>query len=98
MSGALILPFDDVEHAIAAANATWAGLCSSVWTEDLDRAANVGARLSSGYTWVNNHGAAYLDERAPFGGLRGSGLGREMGIAGLREFMDTHSVSFPMSS
>jgi acyl-CoA reductase-like NAD-dependent aldehyde dehydrogenase len=90
-----ILPFDDTEDAIAAANDTWAGLCSSVWTEDPKRAAVVGARLSSGYTWVNNHGAAFLDERAPFGGLRSSGLGREMGIQGLREFMDTHSVSFP---
>jgi acyl-CoA reductase-like NAD-dependent aldehyde dehydrogenase len=90
-----ILPFDDVEDAIAAANNTWAGLCSSVWTQDPKRAAEVGARLSSGYTWVNNHGAAFLDERAPFGGLRSSGLGREMGILGLREFMDTHSVSFP---
>ncbi len=90
-----ILPFDDVEDAIAAANDTWAGLCSSVWTEDPQRAAEVGARLSSGYTWVNNHSAAFLDERAPFGGLRSSGLGREMGIEGLREFMDTHSVSFP---
>jgi acyl-CoA reductase-like NAD-dependent aldehyde dehydrogenase len=90
-----ILPFDTVDDAIDAANDTWAGLCSSVWTEDPEEAARVGARLSSGYTWVNNHSAAFLDERAPFGGLRGSGLGREMGIEGLREFMDTHSVSFP---
>jgi acyl-CoA reductase-like NAD-dependent aldehyde dehydrogenase len=91
-----ILVFDDVEDAITAANDTWAGLCSSVWTEDPARAASVGARLSSGYTWVNNHGAAFLDERAPFGGLRSSGTGREMGVEGLREFMDTHSVSFPV--
>lgn len=90
-----IIAFDDIDAAVEAANDTWAGLCSSVWTEDLQRAAAVGARLSSGYTWVNNHGAAFLDERAPFGGLRSSGLGREMGIEGLREFMDTHSVSFP---
>jgi acyl-CoA reductase-like NAD-dependent aldehyde dehydrogenase len=91
-----ILPFDDVDDAIAAANDTWAGLCSSVWTEDRRRAAEVGARLASGFTWVNNHSAAFLDERAPFGGVRGSGFGREMGIEGLREFMDTHSVSFPV--
>lgn len=93
-----IIAFDDVEDAIAAANDTWAGLCSSVWTDDPARAADVGGRLSSGYTWVNNHNAAFLDERAPFGGLRSSGLGREMGIHGLREFMDTHSVSFPSPS
>ena len=67
----------------------------------VDRGPGAGRRRSapgcrSGYTWVNNHSAAFLDERAPFGGLRGSGFGREMGIEGLREFMDTHSVSFPV--
>jgi acyl-CoA reductase-like NAD-dependent aldehyde dehydrogenase len=90
-----ILPFDDVEDAMARANNTWSGLCSSVWTADLDRAAALAARLRTGYTFVNAHGAAHLDERAPFGGLNQSGLGREMGIEGIREFMDTHSVGFP---
>ncbi|NEK84697.1 aldehyde dehydrogenase family protein [Blastococcus saxobsidens] len=90
-----ILPFDDVEDAVARANDTWSGLCSSVWTEDLDRAAQIGAQLRTGYTFVNCHGAAFLDERAPFGGFNHSGFGREMGIEGLREFMDTHSVGFP---
>jgi acyl-CoA reductase-like NAD-dependent aldehyde dehydrogenase len=90
-----ILPFDDEEDAIARANDTWSGLCSSVWTEDLCRAAQVAARLRTGYTFVNAHGAAHLDERAPFGGFNQSGIGREMGIEGIREFMDTHSVGFP---
>lgn len=90
-----IMPFDDVEDAVARANDTWSGLCSSVWTADMDRAAEIGARLRTGYTFVNCHGAAFLDERAPFGGFNHSGFGREMGIEGLREFMDTHSVGFP---
>jgi acyl-CoA reductase-like NAD-dependent aldehyde dehydrogenase len=90
-----ILPFDDDEDAIARANDTWSGLCSSVWTSDLDRAAVVAARLRTGYTFVNAHGAAHLDERAPFGGFNHSGMGREMGIEGVREFMDTHAVGFP---
>ncbi len=90
-----ILPFDDVDDAVARANDTWSGLCSSVWTADLDRAAGISARLRTGYTFVNCHGAAFLDERAPFGGFDHSGMGREMGIEGLREFMDTHSVGFP---
>ncbi len=90
-----ILPFDDVDDAVARANDTWSGLCSSVWTADLDRAAAVAARLRTGYTFVNAHGAAHLDERAPFGGLHHSGMGREMGIEGLREFQDTHAVGFP---
>jgi acyl-CoA reductase-like NAD-dependent aldehyde dehydrogenase len=90
-----ILPFDDEDDAVARANDTWSGLCSSVWTEDRDRAAAIAARLRTGYTFVNSHGAAHLDERAPFGGFDQSGMGREMGIEGIREFMDTHSVGFP---
>jgi acyl-CoA reductase-like NAD-dependent aldehyde dehydrogenase len=90
-----ILPFDDEEDAVVRANDTWSGLCSSVWTADLDRAAALATRLRAGYTFVNAHGAAHLDERAPFGGFNQSGMGREMGIEGIREFMDTHSVGFP---
>ncbi|HEY8482803.1 MAG TPA: aldehyde dehydrogenase family protein [Spirillospora sp.] len=90
-----ILPFDDEDEAIARANDTWSGLCSSVWTSDRERAAAVAARLRTGYTFVNAHGAGHLDERAPFGGFDQSGMGREMGIEGIREFMDTHSVGFP---
>ena len=90
-----ILAFDDEEDAVARANDTWSGLCSSVWSADLDHAAAVAARLRTGYTFVNAHGAAFLDERAPFGGFDRSGMGREMGIEGIREFMDTHSVGLP---
>jgi acyl-CoA reductase-like NAD-dependent aldehyde dehydrogenase len=90
-----VLPFDDEDDAVARANDTWSGLCSSVWTQDLDHAAVISERLRTGYTFVNSHGAAHLDERAPFGGFDQSGMGREMGIEGIREFMDTHSVGFP---
>ncbi|MEP9382030.1 aldehyde dehydrogenase family protein [Nocardioides cheoyonin] len=90
-----LLTFDDEDDAVARANDTWSGLCSSVWSADLDHAAEVAARLRTGYTFVNAHGAAFLDERAPFGGFDRSGMGREMGIEGIREFMDTHSVGLP---
>lgn len=87
-----VLPFDDVDKAVRAANDTWAGLCASVWTENETTASAVGERLVAGYVFHNTHGAALLDERAPFGGLRSSGMGREMGLEGLREFMDTRSI------
>jgi acyl-CoA reductase-like NAD-dependent aldehyde dehydrogenase len=90
-----IIPFDDEEDAIRQANDTWAGLCSSVWSADPERAAGVAARLRSGTTFVNAHSAPFLDNRAPFGGFNQSGFGREMGVEGLLAFTDTHSVSFP---
>jgi acyl-CoA reductase-like NAD-dependent aldehyde dehydrogenase len=90
-----IIPFDNEEDALRQANDTWAGLCSSVWSSDSERAAKVAARLRSGTTFVNAHSAPFLDNRAPFGGFNQSGFGREMGVEGLLAFTDTHSVSFP---
>lgn len=87
-----LIVFEDIDDAIAAANDTWAGLCASVWTSDEKTALSVGARLEAGYVFHNAHGPASLDQRAPFGGLKSSGMGREMGIEGLREFMDTSSI------
>ena len=88
-----ILPFDTEEEAIAAANDTWGGLCGSVWTADVDRANRVGGQLVCGYVWVNDHGATRLDLRAPFGGMKQSGFGREQGIEGIRAFQDTRSIA-----
>ena len=89
-----VLPFDTDEEAIAAANDTWAGLCGSVWTASAERARTVGSRIQAGYIWVNDHGATRLDLRAPFGGVKQSGYGREQGIEGVRAFQDTHSIAF----
>jgi acyl-CoA reductase-like NAD-dependent aldehyde dehydrogenase len=88
-----ILPFDNEEDAIAAANDTWAGLAGSVWTADKEAANRVGSQLVCGYVWVNDHGATRLDLRAPFGGMKASGMGREQGIEGIRAFQDTRSIA-----
>ena len=90
-----IIPFDDENEAVAAANDTWGGLCGSVWTATPARATAIGSKLVCGYVFVNDHGAAHLDLRAPFGGVRGSGIGREQGIEGIRDFMDTRSIGIP---
>ncbi|MCU1523052.1 MAG: aldehyde dehydrogenase family protein [Arthrobacter sp.] len=88
-----IIPFDTEEEAIAAANGSWGGLGGSVWTADVDKANRVGAQLVCGYVWVNDHGATRLDLRAPFGGMKQSGMGREQGIEGVRAFQDTRSIA-----
>jgi acyl-CoA reductase-like NAD-dependent aldehyde dehydrogenase len=88
-----ILPFDTEEEAIAAANDSWGGLCGSVWTADPETAQRIASRLVCGYVWVNDHGATRLDLRAPFGGMKQSGMGREQGIEGVRAFQDTRSIA-----
>lgn len=88
-----ILSFDTEEEVIAAANDSWAGLGGSVWTADLAKADAVGSQLVCGYVWVNDHGATRLDLRAPFGGMKQSGMGREQGIEGIRAFQDTHAIA-----
>ncbi|HZC14014.1 MAG TPA: aldehyde dehydrogenase family protein [Thermoleophilaceae bacterium] len=90
-----IIPFDSEEDVVRQANDTWAGLCSSVWSADPERAASVAARLRSGTTFINAHSAPFLDNRAPFGGFNQSGIGRELGAEGFLTFTDTHSVSTP---
>ncbi|HEX5729786.1 aldehyde dehydrogenase family protein [Microbacterium sp.] len=88
-----IIGFDSEDEAIALANDTWGGLCGSVWTADPASANRVGGKLVCGYVWVNDHGATRLDLRAPFGGMKQSGMGREQGIEGVRAFQDTRSIA-----
>ncbi len=62
-------------------------------TADVTTANRVGGQMVCGYVWVNDHGATRLDLRAPFGGMKQSGIGREQGIEGIRAFQDTRSIS-----
>lgn len=85
--------FSSEAEAIYQANDTWAGLGASVWTADPESANRVSRQLTAGYVWINDHGAPRLDLRAPFGGMKQSGFGREQGAHGMREFMDTRVVA-----
>jgi len=87
-----IIPFDTEEEAITAADATWGGLCASVWSADPARVRRVADRLQVGVVFVNDHGANRLDLRAPFGGMRASGYGREQGLDGIRDFQDSKAI------
>jgi acyl-CoA reductase-like NAD-dependent aldehyde dehydrogenase len=88
-----VIPFDTEEEAVRMANDSWSGLGGSVWTADPTAAQRVGGQLVCGYVWVNDHGATRVDLRAPFGGMKQSGFGREQGIAGIRAFQDTRSIA-----
>jgi acyl-CoA reductase-like NAD-dependent aldehyde dehydrogenase len=79
-----ILKYDTVDEAIARANALEFGLGGSVWGNDADEAARIAARLECGTAWVNQHGT--LHPMAPFGGIKGSGIGVEFNVDGLKAY------------
>ena len=90
-----ILKFSTEDQAIAMANDNIFGLCSSVWTEDAERAVAIARKLEAGYTYLNGHGPMAQDGRGPFGGFKMSGIGRNLGYDGVLAFAEPHSISGP---
>ena len=88
-----VMPFDSEGEAVRLANDSRFGLCSSVWTEDRDRALLISRQLEAGYTYLNNHGPTAQDFRGPFGGFKDSGIGRNLGYEGIVQFQGYHSIS-----
>jgi succinate-semialdehyde dehydrogenase/glutarate-semialdehyde dehydrogenase len=87
---AVLEAFDGEEQALALANGTPYGLGASLWTADLDRAKRLIPRLEAGSVFVN--GIVKSDPRLPFGGVKDSGVGRELGVEGLRAFTNVKTV------
>ncbi len=86
-----VLPFRDVDDAVARANDTRFGLAGSVWSRDTARAAAIAARLEVGTAWVNQHRVTAAD--VPFGGAKESGLGRTYSRMGLEAYMEPQVIS-----
>ena len=81
-----VVGYRDLDEAVAQANDTRFGLCASIWSDDAELAASVARRLEAGTVFVNGHGPAAVDSRAPFGGWKQSGIGLEWGVDGIRAF------------
>lgn len=78
------------EEAMVIANNSAYGLGATIWTNDLDKAKKMAAKIESGSVYIN--GAMKSDVRLPFGGIKKSGFGRELGSYGIREFVNIKTV------
>ncbi|MEW2431231.1 aldehyde dehydrogenase family protein [Micromonospora sp. NPDC047644] len=84
-----VIPFDDIDEAVAIANNSKYGLAGAVWSADTDAALAVARRLRTGAVDING---APFNPLAPFGGYKQSGLGRELGVHGLAEFCELKAI------
>ncbi|MEV6638644.1 NAD-dependent succinate-semialdehyde dehydrogenase [Amycolatopsis sp. NPDC051371] len=87
---AAIIRVADADEAVELANRTEFGLGAAVWTSDVDRARTLAREIEAGAVFVN--GVVASDPRLPFGGIKKSGYGRELGAEGIREFCNTKTL------
>ncbi|HXM42490.1 MAG TPA: aldehyde dehydrogenase family protein [Bryobacteraceae bacterium] len=85
-----VIPFKSVDEVIARANHTTYGLAAAVWTSDIGKAHAISNSVRAGTVWVNCYNV--LDTRAPFGGFKQSGIGREGGEYGLQQYTEVKTV------
>jgi acyl-CoA reductase-like NAD-dependent aldehyde dehydrogenase len=84
------LEFKDEQEAIAIANDTEYGLAAGVWSKDNQKAKRVASEIEAGTIWVNEY--HLLSAAAPRGGFKKSGIGRELGLEGIMEFLQTRHI------
>ncbi|GEP32719.1 putative aldehyde dehydrogenase AldA [Nocardioides szechwanensis] len=89
----VVIPHDGDDDAVRIANDSPYGLSGSVDSGSLERAKAVAARIRTGTLSVN--GGVWFSPDAPFGGYKQSGIGREMGVAGFEEYLETKTLAFP---
>ncbi|MGE0748383.1 MAG: aldehyde dehydrogenase, partial [Rhodospirillales bacterium] len=85
-----VLKYGSDDEAVSIANDSIFGLGGGVWSEDIDHAKKIAARMRTGTVWINEW--HMLSERSPFGGYKQSGIGREFGEDGLKEYTEVKTL------
>jgi acyl-CoA reductase-like NAD-dependent aldehyde dehydrogenase len=85
-----VIPFSSIEDVVAMSNDNEYGLAAAVWTKDIRRALKAARSLRAGVVWINDTQPAPTE--MPWGGFKQSGVGRELGKAGVDDFLETKSV------
>lgn len=91
----VVQSFREIENAIAAANDTCFGLAASIWTQDTSKAIDIGRQIQAGVVGINTN--PIRDFRAPFGGMKLSGLGRLGGRWSIEQFTNTRTLTIPVA-
>jgi len=86
-----VIPFKSLDEVVERANRTTYGLAAAVWTRDIQKAHAIANSVRAGTVWVNCYNV--LDTRAPFGGFKQSGIGRELGEYGLQQYTEVKTVT-----
>lgn len=89
----VVIPHDGDDDAVDLANDSAYGLSGSVWSADRERAVGVANRIRTGTIGIN--GGLWFSPDVPFGGYKGSGVGRESGVAGFEEYLELKSIAEP---
>ncbi len=88
-----LITFTEVDAAVQRANHTRFGLGASVWSANQPRAADIARQLEAGTVWINTHGGS--EPEIPFGGFKESGIGRGLGLMGLKSYAEPRVMHLP---
>jgi aldehyde dehydrogenase (NAD+) len=88
----VVIPYDDEEHALRIANDSQYGLSGGVWSASEERATNFARRVRTGSIGVN--GGVFYGAEAPYGGYKNSGIGRQNGIEGFNQHLETKVIAW----
>ena len=91
-----VIKYDSLDEAIRLANDTIYGLAAGVWSRDIESAVTVANRLQAGTIWINDY--HIISAEAPFGGYKQSGVGRELGAYGLKEYLEVKHIHIPLNN